>query len=57
MAEIKRQRLGAIHLKKLELIKTEAVTDRYRQSTRVMYYPCKGHIVGASGNGGAHGHN
>lgn len=41
VAETKRERLGAIHLKKLKLVKSENVTNKYAKSKRVMYYKVK----------------
>lgn len=33
-----RERLGSIHLDKIKLIKSEDVDDKYKKSTRMMYY-------------------
>ena len=38
LSEIGRERLGPLHLKNLKMIKSEDVTNKYGQSTRVMYY-------------------
>lgn len=38
VAEINRKRLGSIHLKRLKLLKSEIVTNKYEQSKRAMYY-------------------
>jgi len=37
----KRERLGAIHLRKLKLVKSERVTNKYDKSKRAMYYEAK----------------
>ena len=41
VAETNRERLGPIRLKKLKLVKSENVTNKYDKSKRVMYYKVK----------------
>jgi hypothetical protein len=41
VAGMKRERIGPIRLKKLKLVKSENVTNKYDKSKRVMYYKVK----------------
>lgn len=57
VAEIERERIGSIYLKNIKLIKSENVTDKYLDSTRVMYYTYDGRNGSTGRNGGEYGNN